>query len=150
GGVRRLLRIALQDKAKQSRKQLPVPSKTALLYAAIESAAPRTGQAGDRLRDDLVEGALAALLAEGVDGIRDAAAFEARRDAIGKTLFGEAMQRLRQAETILSLVAEVRARLESELVGWARANLDDMQAHLASLVHPGFLRETPRVALEAY
>src|SRR5690606_35236207 len=81
GGVRRLLRIALQDKAKQARKQLPVPSKTALLYAAIESAAPRTGQAGDRLRDDLVEGALAALLAEGVDGNRDTAACEARRDA---------------------------------------------------------------------
>ena len=38
GGVRRLLAIALADKAKQARKQLPVQPKTSLLYAAIESA----------------------------------------------------------------------------------------------------------------
>ena len=53
------------------------------------------------------------------------------------------MRRLQQAETILGLVAEVRAKLESELVGWARANLDDMRAQLDALAHPGFLREAP-------
>src|SRR5690606_26963535 len=45
-GVRRLLRIALHDKVKQARRQLPVAPKTALLYAAIESAAPRPGKEG--------------------------------------------------------------------------------------------------------
>ncbi|MET0717887.1 MAG: DUF3418 domain-containing protein, partial [Pseudoxanthomonas sp.] len=45
-GVRRLLEIALAEKAKQARKQLPVPPKTGLLYAAIESQ--------ERLRGDLV------------------------------------------------------------------------------------------------
>src|SRR5690606_353580 len=75
-GVRRLLALALADKIKQARKQLPVAAKTALLYAAIESAAPRAGggQTGDRLRTDLVEGAFAALTAQGLGGIRDAAA----------------------------------------------------------------------------
>jgi ATP-dependent helicase HrpA len=149
-GVRRLLRIALQDKAKQVRRQLPVQPKTALLYAAIESAAPRPGKDGDRLREDLVEGALAALLEDGVDGIRDAEAFEARREAVGKALFGGAMQRLQQAEAILALVAEVRARLESPLMGWAQANLDDMRAQLAALAAPGFLRTVPASALSAY
>src|SRR5690606_2365992 len=52
-GVRRLLWLALADKRKQARKQLPVSPKAGLLYAAIESAAPR-GPGGDRLRDDLV------------------------------------------------------------------------------------------------
>ena len=49
--MRRLLQLALADRIKQARKQLPVQPKTALLYAAIESAAPRTdGTAGhDRL-----------------------------------------------------------------------------------------------------
>jgi ATP-dependent helicase HrpA len=47
-------------------------------------------------------------------------------------------------------VAEVRARLESKLIGWARANLDDMQAQLAALAHPGFLRDVPATALESY
>jgi len=149
-GVRRLLRFALQDRIRQAQRQLPVQPKTALLYAAIESVAPRGGREGDRLREDLVEGALAMLLAEGVDGIRDPAAFEARRDAVGRALFGEAVARLEQAEKILALVAEVRARLEAPLVGWAKANLDDMRAHLASLAHPGFLRDTPPEALAAY
>ncbi len=153
GGVRRLLWIALQDKVKQARKQLPVPPKTALLYAAIESAGGATRDArgsGDRLRDDLVDGALAALLADGLETIRDATAFAARRDAAGRALFGEAMRRLEQAEAILARVAEVRARLESDLVGWAKANLDDMRAQLASLAAPGFLRDTPAVALAEY
>lgn len=152
GGVRRLLAIALQDRVRQARRQLPVAPKTALLYAAIESAGAltRSPGGGDRLREDLVDGALAALLADGLGDIRDAEAFAQRRDAVGRAVFGEAMQRLGQAEAILGLVAEVRAKLESRLVGWARANLDDMQAQLAALAHPGFLRDVPAAALEAY
>ncbi len=151
-GVRRLLAIALADKLKQARKQLPVPPKAALLYAAIESAAPRSGGGsdGDRLRADLVDGAFAALAAEGLDGIRDAAAFERRREAVGKALFPEAIARLQQAETILGLVAEVRAKLDSKLIGWASGNLDDMRAHLSSLTPPGFLRDVPAEALREY
>ena len=156
-GVRRLLALALVDRAKQARKQLPVSPKTALLYAAIESAAPRPGSAGaadrqdsDRLRSDLVDGAFEALAAEGLDQVRDAATFSKRREAIGKALFGEAMQRLRQAEEILAAVAQVRAKLESPLIGWASGNLDDMRAQLASLTPPGFLRDVPAPALADY
>jgi ATP-dependent helicase HrpA len=151
-GVGRLLRIALGDALKQARKQLPVQAKTALLYAAIESQKPRKdGQKdSDRLREDVVEGAFAALAADGLDAIRDAAAFAQRRDAIGKAVFGEAMTRLQQAETILARVAEVRAALESTLMGWAKANLDDMRGQLAALAAPGFLRDTPAQALSEY
>jgi ATP-dependent helicase HrpA len=148
-GVRRLLAIALADRMKQARKQLPVQAKIALMYAAIESAAPRVGE-GDRLRADLVDGAFAALSTAGLEGIRDAGAFGQRRDAIAKALFGEAMARLQQAEAILALVADVRAKLDSKLVGWASGNLDDMQAQLAALVPPGFLRDTPAAALAEY
>src|SRR5690606_28559113 len=102
------------------------------------------------LREDRVEAAFTALATDGLDDIRGPAAFAARRDAIGKALFGEAMARLRQAETILGLVAEVRAKLDSRLIGWARGNLDDMQAQLAALVPPGFLRDVPAPALAEY
>src|SRR5690606_10119386 len=98
----------------------------------------------------LVDGAFAALAADGLDDIRDPAAFATRRDDIGKALFGEAMERLRQAETILGLVADVRTKLDSKLLGWARGNLDDMQAQLAALVPPGFLRDVPAPALAEY
>jgi ATP-dependent helicase HrpA len=151
-GVRRLLRIASAEKLKQARKQLPVQAKTALLYAAIESQSPRRDglKDSDRLREDLVEGAFVALAAESLDAIRDAAAFAQRSDAIAKQLFAEAMTRLQQAETILGRVAEVRAALESKLMGWAKANLDDMHAQLAALASPGFLRDTPADALTEY
>jgi ATP-dependent helicase HrpA len=154
-GVRRLLRIALADRMRQARKQLPLSPKTALLYAAIESAAPRSGDAaslkeGDRLRLDLVDGAFDALTIDGLDAIRDPAAFDARREQLAKGLFAEAMERMRQAEAILAAVADARARFESPLMGWASGNLDDMRAHLASLTPPGFLRDTPATALREY
>jgi len=138
-GVRRLLEIALADKVKQARKQLPVSPKTGLLYAAIESQ--------ERLRGDIVDAAMNAVLAEGLDAIRDRAAFEQRREEAGRRLFGEAMERLKLAEAILSAVAELKPQLEAPLMGWARGNLDDLRAQLAALVHPGFLRETPAEAL---
>ncbi|MCI4567795.1 ATP-dependent RNA helicase HrpA [Lysobacter sp. CFH 32150] len=151
-GVRRLLQLALGDKLKQARKQLPAQPKTALLYAAIESAAPRPGSGndGDRLRTDLVDGAFAALVAEGLDDIRDAAAFAQRRDTVAKGLFPEAVARLQQAETILGLIAEVRAKLDSKLIGWASGNLDDMRKQLAALAPPGFLRDVPASVLVEY
>ncbi|HYG06542.1 MAG TPA: ATP-dependent RNA helicase HrpA [Stenotrophomonas sp.] len=138
-GVRRLMEIALADKVKQARKQLPVSPKTGLLYAAIETQ--------ERLRGDLVDAALNALLDHGLDGIRDAGAFAQRRDEVGKQLFGEAMQRLKLAEEILTGVATLKPALEAPLMGWARGNLDDLQAQLSALVHPGFLRQTPADAL---
>ena len=151
-GVRRLLRIAMAEKIKQGRKQLPVQPKTSLLYAAIEAQSPRRDglKDSDRLRQDLLDGAFAALAADGLETIRDAAAFAQRRDAVAKQLFAEAMTRLQQAETILTRVAEVRAALESKLMGWAKANLDDMHAQLAALASPGFLRDTPAEALSEY
>ena len=141
-GVRRLLEIALVDKAKSARKQLPVSPKTGLLYAAIESQ--------ERLRGDLVEAALNALLAEGLGDIRDREAFEQRRESAGRQLFGEAMERLKLAESILSAVAELKPQLESPLMGWAGGNLDDLRRQLAALVHAGFLRDTPAVALAQF
>jgi len=150
GGVRRLLAIALQDKHRQAMRQLPINAQTALRYTALEASAPRPGKAGDRLREDLVEGALSSLLAALDEDIRDSAAFTASKDRIGKALFGQAMQRLQQAERILDLVGTIRAQLDSPLIGWARANLDDMRAHLDALVSPGFLRSVPIEILSQY
>ena len=151
-GVRRLLGFALAEKLKQARKQLPVQPKTALLYAAIESVAPRAGHDSerDRLRADLVEGAFAALVADGLGEIRDADVFMQRRNDMARELFPLAMARLAQAETILGLVADVRVKLDSRLIGWASGNLDDMRAQLAALTPPGFLRDVPAIALSGY
>jgi ATP-dependent helicase HrpA len=158
GGVRRLLRIALQDKARQARRQLPVAPKLALLYAAINefdsgaAAAPAVAGAArqERLREDLIEAALNAVLADDLATIRERDAFMLRVAEAGRVLFADAMQRLQLAEEILELIATVRARLQPPLMGWAAANLDDLRDQLAQLAPPGFLRSTPAAVLTQY
>lgn len=152
-GVDRLLRIALAERARQARKQLPVSPKLGLLYAAIEQFGPGPDakvREKEQLRADLVEAALNAVLAEGLDGIRDAGAFGRRAEAAGRQLFAEAMARLQLAEQILAVVAELKPKLEAPLMGWASGNLDDLRAQLDGLVHPGFLRHTPAEALAQF
>ena len=151
-GVRRLLRLALADKLRQCRKQLPVSPKLALLYATIEGFQQNPGQgpAHEHLRADLADAALLAVTDGDLGAVRDPAAFQAQLQQAGKQLFPEAMTRLQLAEQILSLVAEIKPRLESPLLGWAQGNLDDLKAQLAGLVPPGFLRETPAEALAQY
>lgn len=152
-GVDRLLRIALAERARQARKQLPVSPKLGLLYAAIEQFGPGPDakvREKEQLRADLVEAALNAVLAEGLDGIRDAGAFGRRAEAAGRQLFAEAMARLQLAEQILAVVAELKPKLEAPLMGWASGNLDDLRAQLEGLVHPGFLRHTPAEALAQF
>jgi len=152
-GVDRLLRIALADKARQARRQLPVPPQLGLLYAAIEQfgqGPEAKAKEKEQLRADLVEAALNAVLADGLDAIRDRAAFGKRAEAAGRQLFAEAMSRLQLAEQILAAVAALKPKLEAPLMGWARANLDDLRAQLDGLVHPGFLRRTPAEALAQF
>jgi len=148
-GVRRLAQLALADRVRQARKQLPVSPTLALLYATIEGFRQEAGQAPahEHLREDLVQSALAEGLAEGLEGIRDRAAFESRVADTGRRLFGLAMERLKLAEDILGRVAAIKPKLEAPLMGWAKANLDDLRATLDGLVPPGFLRDTPAPAL---
>ena len=147
-GVTRLLRISLEDRMKQARRQLPISSKLGLLYAALHgfsSADPSGRQSSqNRLRDDLVEASFRTLsqnLAR--ENIRDAAAFETAVDSIGSELFRSAVQLLEKVETILALLAEIRPTLEPPLMGFASANLDDLRDQLANLLPPEFLLETP-------
>ncbi|GGA85450.1 ATP-dependent helicase [Arenimonas soli] len=151
-GVHRLLRLALADRLRQARKQLPVSPKLALLYATIEGfqQAPGQGPAHEHLRSDLADAALLAVTDGDLGAVRDPAAFNAQLLEAGKRLFPEAMGRLQLAEQILGLVADIKPRLESPLLGWAKGNLDDLKAQLAGLVPPGFLRETPADALAEY
>ena len=148
-GVRRLARLALADRCRQARRQLPVSPKLALLYAAIEEFRQAPGQppAHEHLREDLVQSALGELLAGPLEAIRDRAAFQACVDEAGRRLFPLAVQRLELAERILAQVAAIKPQLEAPLMGWASGNLDDLRACLAGLVPPGFLRDTPADAL---
>ncbi|MBS0212985.1 MAG: DUF3418 domain-containing protein [Proteobacteria bacterium] len=152
-GVRRLLRIALAERIKSARKQLPITPQAGLLYAAIErfnGPAGAKSPAAEHLRGDIVEAALNALLADGPGAIRERAAFDAAQADIGRRLFATAMERLQLAISILDAVAALKPQLEAPLLGWARGNLDDLRAQLDGLLPPGFLHETPAAALPQF
>ncbi|MET0230461.1 MAG: ATP-dependent RNA helicase HrpA [Rhodanobacteraceae bacterium] len=140
GGVERLLRQTLADAIKRAQRQLPLRNALMLKWAPLGSA--------ESLRVDLVEGALRDLLAARDLDIRQRSAFEHAREDISRALFGGAMERLAIVEDIILGYAELKPLLDPPLMGFARANYDDLGDQLAELLPPGFARDTskPRLA----
>jgi ATP-dependent helicase HrpA len=139
-GIVRLLRIALASEFKRAQKQLPLKPKLAMAFAPHGRA--------ERLRSDLVEGALADVLAERDLDVRDRAAWQALRETVAKTLFAAAMARLQLAEPILAALAELQPWLKPARKGHAAASYADLHGQLEALLAPGFLRELPHARLQ--
>ncbi len=131
-GVKRLLRIALSDKLKQWRKQLPLTPKLALAYSPLASP--------DLLRDDVVEGAFHDLCNEANASVRTRAGFELLQNDIARRGFAFAVERLKPVELSLQVYAALRPELHPPLMGFGKANYDDLQAQLKALVFAGFAR----------
>jgi len=139
-GVRRLLRRALQEKVKQARRQLPIERRLALKYAGVASV--------EELREDIVEAALRELFDARELDLRQRGAFLHAEAEIGARLFATAIEWLRLVEEVLAAFAELAPWLEAPLMGYARANYDDLREQLDALVYPGFVRETPKARLQ--
>ncbi|KAG9578331.1 hypothetical protein KCV01_g16614, partial [Aureobasidium melanogenum] len=135
GGVERLLRQALASEFKRARRQLPIGNPLSLKYAPLGSV--------DGLREDLVEGGFADLLATHKLDVRTQGEFDALRAELGRELFGAAMERQKLAEPIIEAQAELKPWMEPPLMGFAKASYDDLREQLAALIQPGFLRELP-------
>ncbi len=138
-GVERLLRQALADRIKHARRQLPLKNALMLKWAPLGSA--------DSLRADLVEGALGELFAARDLDVRARDAFERLKEDIARVLFATAMERLAIVEEIIAGYAELKPLMEPPLLGFARANYDDLRDQLAELLRPAFVRETSRARL---
>jgi ATP-dependent helicase HrpA len=141
-GVVRLLRNALASDAKQARRRLPINNSLALKYAPLGGV--------DGLREDLLEGGFADLLAQHELDVRTAAAFEALRAKCSRELFGAGVERLKLAEPIIEAQAELKPWLQPPLLGFARASYDDLREQCDALLTPGFLRELPPARLAHY
>ena len=139
-GVIRLLRNAIATDMKQARRRLPVSNALALKYAPLGGI--------DGLREDLVEGGFADLLERHRLDVRTAAAFEALHTQCAREIFGAAVDRLKLAEPIIEAQADLKPWLQPPLMGFARANYDDLREQFDGLLAPGFLRElsTARLA----
>jgi len=139
GGVLRLLRNALASELKQARRRVPIGNPLALKYASLGGV--------DGLREDLVEGGLADLVARLDLDARSAGAFEVLRTQATRELFAAAVERLKLAEPVIEAQAELRPWLQPPLLGFARASYDDLREQLDALLTPGFLRELPPARL---
>ena len=142
GGIERLLRRTLRDPVKQSRRQLPIDRRLALKYAAIASV--------DSLREDLVEAALVELLATTDLQVRRREAFRERQSGLAQRLFPAAVEWLALVEEVLAAYAELTPWLAPPLMGYARANYDDLREQLDALVFPGFVRKVNKANLSHY
>ena len=141
-GVERLLRNALADRIKQARRQLPLNNALMLKWASMGSA--------ETLRADLVEAALVERFAAQDADIRTRVAFEHARETIARGLFPAAVERLTQAEAIIAAYAELQPLLQPPLMGFAKANYDDLREQLGELLFPGFLRELDKARLAQF
>jgi ATP-dependent helicase HrpA len=135
GGVERLLRRALAEPIKRAQRQLPLRNALMLKWAAFGSA--------ESLRIDLVEGALRELFGRRDLDIRSRDDFEHAREEIARALFATAMDRHAVVEDIIAGYAELKPLLEPPLMGFARANYDDLEDQLRELLAPGFARDRP-------
>ena len=138
-GVAHLLRRALRDAIKQARRQLPIARQLALKYAGVASV--------DSLREDIVEAALADLLAARSLDLRRREDFRHAAMELERALFPTVVERLQTVEDILSEYAELTPWLDPPLMGYARANYDDLREQLAALVYPGFVRDVGKLRL---
>jgi ATP-dependent helicase HrpA len=141
-GVERLLRRSLHDAVKQARRQLPIERRLALKYAGIASV--------DSLREDLIEAALGELLAGCDLDVRRRDAFRYLQSALARDLFPAAVDWLKTVEEVLAAYADLTPWLEAPLMGYARANYEDLHEQVDSLVHPGFVREVEKSRMQQF
>jgi ATP-dependent helicase HrpA len=62
---------------------------------------------------------------------------------IASHLFAKSMAVLALLQECMVWTARIRGQMNPPLLGWASANLADIQSHLQRLVFPGFLAATP-------
>ncbi len=135
GGLCRLFQLALADKMRYLRRNLPFDQSTRLRHAALGR--------GETLEDELL-GAVTrqVFLAEGTD-IRDADTFQRHLSQARDRLLACANETCAVVTEILALHQRLRKRLEGSLSPAWIHSVGDMRDQLSRLVHPGFIRETP-------
>lgn len=134
-GVRALLLRRLDDVVRYWRRHLPL-SKTAGLQAALMGGL-------EGLAADLVEGAFDTLLGD-LGSIRTRSSFQHEVERLRGALGAEVGERTRLVDELLCGYGALRRRMEPPLLGYAKANLDDLQGQLDRLFCSGFARRWPR------
>lgn len=140
GGIARLLALELRDEQRYLTKNLPQLQRFCLVFAPLAAA--------EVLRADLFVAAAERCFLDDGALPRDRAAFESLLRERRGAYVAVATALAQQLGAVLGAYAEVRARLNRELpLSWVEA-ARDIEAQIAALVYPGFLRATPPTWLE--
>ncbi len=133
-GLCRLFMLALGDKMKYLRRNLPLTSQAVLHYAPLGNQ--------EALHQEVVAAVTRRVFLDG-GMIRDAKQFERRLEQARETLLPAANETCSVVTDILERYHSVRKRLERSLSpAWIQA-IADMKEQLTHLIHPGFVQETP-------
>ena len=135
-GVRRLLAMKLGETTKVVRRQLPGMQAMTVQFALMGS--------GDALRDDIIEAAIdRACIGDG-EPPRSKEAFERCAEQARGKLSGLAGEVCARVAPILAAHQEVARLLQSAASpGGNTAPWGEIRDHLARLVYPGFVSDTP-------
>jgi ATP-dependent helicase HrpA len=139
-GTRRLLAQALPSPARQLRAGLSQQTRLAFTRTPHGSV--------DGLLDDCVLAAVDGLLAAAGGPVWDRASFDQLRDRVRAGLTGAAERTVRTVEKVLAEVQQVEIGMTGlgtpAVAGLRRGET----AHLAELIHPGFVTGTPSGQLD--
>ena len=139
-GVARLLRHALAGAAKAARRRLPIRQSLALQYLPLGTP--------ESLRNDLVEGAFADVLASHeLAEVRDADAFADLCAQAQRELVAAGIGRLELAEAIIGAHAQFQSWRRPPRSGFAGDSYADLEEQHEALLTPGFLHTLPRARL---
>lgn len=133
-GTRRLLRLAVPLPAKDVHARLDTEAKLALTRAPHDSVAA--------LLDDCAACAIDALMAAHGGPAWDPQGFAKLRDAVAGGLGDAVTDILATVRRVLDAAGEVTTRLDAVTNPALKPSCDDARAHLARLVHSGFVTAT--------
>lgn len=134
-GVRRLFGLAVADKIKYIRKNLPGMERMCLHYAPVGRC--------DELRDDLIDAAVDRVFVQGAELPRSERAFRERVEAGAPHLVSAANELCTLVDQVLTEYHGVKRRLSRPLSPLYLESISDMKDQLEHLVYAGFLIRTP-------
>ena len=142
GGALRLLRLHLPDELRYWRKHISLSSAAVLGYAAVDSS--------ENLRIDLVEAAFLQVAGKEAQSVRSQAEFQRMSEHVRAQLGPICGARSQLVNEALESYSAVKRRLVQPVIGFAKANFDDVTLQLNGLIYKGFSRHISQQQLTQY
>ena len=142
GGALRLLRLHLPDELRYWRRHVALSATAVLAYAAVDSS--------ENLRADLVEAAFLQVASVEARSVRSQAEFQRMSEHLRAQLGPVCATRSQLVNEALENYSALKRRLVQPVIGFAKANFDDVSAQLSGLVFKGFARQVSNAQLGHY